>query len=178
MHIFYFSWRKGAVVFKSLIQEIHSKTLIRPVMTQVNLEWVIESFRSSSMRFCLAVLAVFFRIMRELQPPLKKSKFIQNRADLFAHKQLLIESSFYIAGWFLFMVFRSNEMFFLQKETQIMNTLELKMGIDKNQNRKAESESELIKFKTYTCFLWKKASNTSFLYSFSILFLILLFFFF
>ncbi len=32
-----------------------------------------------------------------------------------------------------------------------MNTLELKMGID--QNRKAESESELIKFKTYTCFL-------------------------
>ncbi len=66
-----------------------------------------------------------------------------------------------------------------QKETQIINTLESKMGIDKNRNRKAESE--LIKFKAYPTlhlFSLKKASNTSFLFfysislAFSILFLI------
>ncbi len=31
-------------VIESLIEEIHSKTLIHPVMKRVNLEWVIESF--------------------------------------------------------------------------------------------------------------------------------------
>ncbi len=29
-------------VIESLIQEIHSKTLINPVINQVNLEWVFE----------------------------------------------------------------------------------------------------------------------------------------
>ncbi len=47
---YFFRGRKGAFknvfVFESFIQEIHSKTLIHPVMKQVNLEWVIESFHS------------------------------------------------------------------------------------------------------------------------------------
>ncbi len=39
---FIFRWKKGAVknvfVFESFIQDIHSKTLIHPVMKRVNLE--------------------------------------------------------------------------------------------------------------------------------------------
>ncbi len=90
--------------------------------------WIIEKFHE-----ILFSCLIFF-----LQNCERTTTFIKKKKQLyFAHKQLLIESGFYVAGWFLFMVFRSNEMFCKKRrKTNIFDwlfvtTLELKMEIDK-----------------------------------------------
>ncbi len=65
--------------------------------------------------------------------------YIQNHAILFCTQTALKESSFYVACWFLFMVFSSING--LQKKRHRINvwyhyliTLESKLGIEKNRN--------------------------------------------
>ncbi len=61
----------------------------------------------------------------------------------FAHKQLL--KSFYVACWFLFMVFSANKWFAKKRQDKCLISLFRHIGIETG-NRK---ESESIKFKRY-----------------------------
>ncbi len=69
---------------ESLIQEICSQMLIHPVMKQVNLDSVIESFIHKLHVILFSCLIFFFRILRDPESPLKnkQTQFIQNHAAL------------------------------------------------------------------------------------------------
>ncbi len=135
-----------------ITQEIRSRTLIHPVMNQVHLEWITESFIHKLLVILFSCLTFFSSESWEKhnshwgkKKEKKKIKFFfyilyisRIMQFYFAHKQLLKSPVFYVACWFLFMVFSSNK-WFAKKRHRInvwyhyLITLESKLGIEKNQ---------------------------------------------
>ncbi len=140
-------WKKR---LRTTALEIRSRTLIHPVMNQVHLEWVTESFIHKLHVILFSCLTFFSSESWEKhnfhwEKKRKKDIFFYIYISrimqfYFAHKQLLKSPFFYVACWFLLMVFSSNK-WFAKKRHRInvwyhyLITLESKLGIEKNRNR-------------------------------------------